>query len=129
MCFKQIIRGVLTYVPELDKILPNRTGGTNSARYCYSAWLRHLVLAQKASLWNWPKVVAELGPGDSLGIGLAALLSGAQKYYAFDVVEYADTAVNLDILDELIELFTNREPIPDQNEFPLLQPKLKSYES
>jgi hypothetical protein len=119
---------MLTYVPELDKILPNRTGGTNSARYCYSAWLRHLALTQKASLWNWPKVVAELGPGDSLGIGLAALLSGAQKYYAFDVVEYANAAVNLDILDELIELFTNRAPIPDQQEFPLLEPKLDSYE-
>jgi SAM-dependent methyltransferase len=109
-------------------MMPNRTGGTNSARYCYSVWLRHLVLAQKACLWNWPKVVAELGPGDSLGIGLAALLSGAQKYYAFDVVEYADSAINLDILDELVELFTKRDSIPDQNEFPLLEPQLKSYE-
>jgi SAM-dependent methyltransferase len=128
MGLKHIIRGVLTYVPELDKILPNRTGGTNSARYCYSVWLRHLILAQKANLSTCPRVVAEFGPGDSLGIGLAALLSGAQKYYAFDVVEYADTAVNLDIFDELIELFNKRETIPDQNEFPSLEPKLESYE-
>jgi len=128
MGLKHIIRGVLTYVPEFEKMMPNRTGGTSSARYCYSVWLRHLVLAQKANLSTCPRVVAEFGPGDSLGIGLAALLSGAQKYYAFDVVEYADTAVNLDILDELAALFAKKEPIPGQQEFPLIQPYLQSYE-
>jgi len=128
MGLKHIVRGVLTYVPEIEKIMPSRTGGTNSARYCYSVWLRHLVMAKQAGLSTRPKVVAELGPGDSLGIGLAALLSGAQKYYALDVVEYAASAVNLDILDGLVELFTKCEPIPDQQEFPLLEPKLKSYE-
>ncbi len=107
--------------------MPGQTGGTNSARYCYSAWMRHFVLAQEAHLCIWPKVVAELGPGDSLGIGLAALLSGAQKYYAFDVVEYADAAVNMGIFDELVTLFINCEPIPGPQEFPQLQPLLKSY--
>jgi len=77
---------------------------------------------------TWPKVIAEFGPGDSLGIGLAALLSGAEKYYALDVVEYADTSVNLDILEELIALFAKKEPIPDQQEFPLVRPLLPSYE-
>lgn len=128
MFLKHIIRGVLSYVPALDKVMPGRTGGTNSARYCYSVWMRHLVLSQKAGLWTWPKVVAELGPGDSLGIGLAALLSGAQKYYAFDVVEYANYVLNKSIFDELVELFTNREPIPGPQEFPLLAPLLQSYQ-
>jgi hypothetical protein len=128
MGLKHIIRGVLTYIPELEKVMPNRTGGTNSARYCYSIWLRHLVLAQQAGLRTQPKVVAELGPGDSLGIGLAALLSGTQKYYAFDVVKYANSAVNFDILDELTSLFVKCEPIPGPQEFPLIQPPLQSYE-
>lgn len=128
MSLKHVIRGILTYVPELEKVMPNRTGGTNSARYCYSIWLRHLILAQQAGLCTQPKVVAELGPGDSLGIGLAALLSGAQKYYAFDVVKYADSTVNLDILDELTSLFVKCEPIPGPQEFPLIQPSLQSYE-
>jgi hypothetical protein len=128
MGLKHIIRGVLTYIPELEKVMPNRTGGTNSARYCYSIWLRHLVLSQQAGLCTQPKVVAELGPGDSLGIGLAALLSGTQKYYAFDVVKYADSAVNYNILDELTSLFVKCEPIPGPQEFPLIQPPLQSYE-
>jgi hypothetical protein len=128
MSLKHVISGILTYIPELEKVMPNRTGGTNSARYCYSIWLRHLVLSQQAGLCTQPKVVAELGPGDSLGIGLAALLSGAQKYYAFDVVKYADSAVNFDILDELTSLFVKCEPIPGPQEFPLIQPPLQSYE-
>jgi hypothetical protein len=108
--------------------MPGRTGGTNSARYCYSVWLRHLVLAKRAGLCTWPRVVAEFGPGDSLGIGLAAIVSGARKYYALDVVEYADSVGNLDILDELVELFTKNESIPEAGEFPLLRPALESYQ-
>jgi len=128
MGLKHIIAGILTYVPKVDKLLAGLTGGTNSARYCYSVWLRHLILAQQNDLCTWPKVIAEFGPGDSLGIGLAALLSGAEKYYALDVVEYADTSVNLDILEELITLFAKKEPIPDQQEFPLVRPLLQSYD-
>jgi len=128
MSLKHVISGILTYIPELEKVMPNRTGGTNSARYCYSIWLRHLVLSQQAGLCTQPKVVAEFGPGDSLGIGLAALLSGTQKYYAFDVVKYADSAVNYNILDELTALFIKCEPIPGPQEFPLIQPSLQSYE-
>ena len=117
-------------MPKVDKLMAGRTGGTNSARYCYCIWLRHLVMAQSAlgGACIWPKVIAEFGPGDSLGIGLAALLSGAEKYYALDVVEYADTSVNLDILEQLVALFAKKEPIPDQQEFPLARPLLPSYE-
>ncbi len=128
MGLKHVISGILTYIPELEKVMSGKTGGTNSARYCYSIWLRHLVLSQQAGLCTQPKVVAEFGPGDSLGIGLAALLSGTQKYYAFDVVKYADSAVNYNILDELTALFIKCEPIPGPQEFPLIQPSLQSYE-
>ena len=127
MGLKHIIGGLLTYVPKVNKLMAGRTGGTNSARYCYSVWLRHLVMAQQAGLNTWPKIIAEFGPGDSLGIGLAGLLSGAQNYYALDVVEYAGTTVNLDVFDELVTLFGQKEPIPDQQEFPLARPLLPSY--
>ena len=84
-------------------------------------------MARQYGLNTWPRVVAELGPGDSLGIGLAALLSGAESYYALDIVDYANTQANLAILDELIDLFRRKEPIPDQQEFPALRPLLESY--
>lgn len=44
-------------------------------------------MAYKNGLPVHPDTVAGLGPGDSLGFGLAALISGADKYFAFDVVE------------------------------------------
>lgn len=75
-----------------------------------------------------PSVLAELGPGDSLGIGLAAMLSGVDKYYALDVVEFANTEVNLTVFDELVELFNKREPVPDEDEFPRVNPPLESWE-
>ena len=38
---------------------------------------------------NFSKI-AEIGPGDSIGVGLLALLLGVEKYYAFDVVKFAN---------------------------------------
>jgi hypothetical protein len=126
LAFKALLSGLATYVPGYHYLRP--TGGTNSARYCYSVWLRHLIMAHNCGLLGSPlDVVAELGPGDSIGIGLAALLSGAGKYQALDVVKYTNVERNLAILDELLGLFQNREPVPDQEEFPKVGPTLDSY--
>jgi len=122
----QIINGLLSYTP-LHKYKSRGTGGTNSARYCYSVWLRHLSLAFEHGFTTVPKVVAELGPGDSLGIGLAALISGADKLYALDVVKYSNIKINMEIFKELVELFKARKNIPDDLEFPEIRPLLKSY--
>jgi len=125
----QIVAGILSYVPGLrEKLFSGGTGGSTSARYCYSVWLRHLVMAQQHGLSTHPKAVAELGPGDSLGIGLAAMLSGADHYYAFDVVRYSTNERNIQIYDELVELFQKRERIPDNGEFPEVKPYLESYD-
>lgn len=123
----QILKGVLSYLPGVDHSMMG-TGGTISSRYCYSVWLRHLVMARKNGLSTIPHVVAELGPGDSIGIGLAALLSGCNKYYALDVVEHANSDYNATILEELLELFRDRADIPGEGEFPRVKPYLDSYD-
>jgi hypothetical protein len=69
--------------------------------------------------------VAELGPGDSLGVGLAALISGARTYYGLDVYKYADPGRNLEMFDGLVELFRRREPIPQEDAS--MAPRLDSY--
>jgi len=119
--------GAGTYVPGLRNFTGRKTGGSDSPRYCYSVWLRHLSMLHRHGLPTTFETVAELGPGDSLGVGMAALLSGAGRYVALDAVPYADNARNHQIFEELIGLFRNRTPIPDEAEFPLLQPALKSY--
>jgi hypothetical protein len=126
--FKPLIYGLLTFLPWVNRYYKKGTGGTTSARYCYSIWLRHLVMAKNSGLNPFPRIVAELGPGDSLGIGFAALISGCDKYYAFDVVEYATEERNKLIFDELLILFKNKEKIPDNNEFPNAKPILKTYD-
>ncbi len=124
---RYLVTGLATFIPGLAKFSSRGTGGTDSARYCYSVWLRHLVSVDDKGLNTDPAVVAELGPGDTLGIGLSALLSGAEKYYAFDMVEHANAERNLGIFDELVSLFRNREDIPGKDEFPLVNPCLESY--
>jgi hypothetical protein len=123
----QLAVGIASFIPGFNQVYRRETGGTCSARYCYSVWLRHLVLASESGLGSPPRVVAELGPGDSLGTGLAALLSGVERYYAFDIVKFAGNERNLRIFDALVGLFATRAPIPDDSEFPLIRPRIRSY--
>lgn len=127
MKLKQLAYGVATFLPGVSQLRAKGTGGTDSARYCYSVWLRHLVMAKKNGLDTYPKIVAELGPGDSIGIGLAALISGCDEYFAFDVVEHASIETNLAIFDELVRLFENKTPIPGDDEWPRVKPRLEDY--
>lgn len=127
MSIHPVIRGLCTYVPVVNRYVGAQTGGTDSARYCYSVWARHLVIAAGHGMPTNPSVVAELGPGDSLGTGLAALISGADMYYAFDVVDFASASRNLGIFDELVELFRSRADIPGPDEFPKIKPFLDDY--
>jgi hypothetical protein len=119
-----------TSIPVVRSYLSRRetgTGGTDSARYCYSVWLRHLVKAAESGLNTRPRVIAELGPGDSLGTGLAGLLSGCSRYYALDVVSHVRTETNIEVLHELVELFGRRADIPDDSEFPNMIPRLRTF--
>lgn len=136
MKLKNLPKIVMTHIPGIDflyRVLHSRhflskgTGGTNSARYCYSVYLRHLVMAEAYGLPTRPESVAELGPGDSLGIGLCALLTGARNYYAFDVTTYSSNKRNMEVMKELVQLFEDRESIPDSREFPTVKPYLESY--
>jgi SAM-dependent methyltransferase len=121
---RHIAKGVATLVPPLEAVRRARshTGGSVSGRYCYGVWLRHLVRAPSV-----PAALGELGPGDSLGVGLAALLTGCRTYVSLDVVRYANVEANLRVLDEVLELVTARARIPDHDELPGVWPRLDSY--
>jgi SAM-dependent methyltransferase len=128
MRWTTLAKGLATYVPGLYSPERGTTGGTSDPRYCYSVWLRHLTMLRASGLPTDPEVVAELGPGDSLGLGLAALLSGASRYYALDVVRYAASPRNVEVLDQLVALFVARASIPGPDELPEAKPVLDGYE-
>ena len=125
----QIVKGMLTYVPALNAWRQHRasTGGSSSPRYCYGVWLRHLVTLRRHGFDVRGASIAELGPGDSIGTGLAALLSGAQRYVGLDIVPYSTKADLRRMLTDLAELYAAKAPIPDDREFPAVRPTLTSY--
>ncbi len=93
-------------------------------RYTYALWLRVLVKLQQHGLSTDPRFVIELGPGQSLGIAAASLLTGAERYTGLDIRDYALPEVDLATLTELEGLLARREPIPGREEFPRLRPYL-----
>jgi SAM-dependent methyltransferase len=113
-----MLKGVLTWVPGLYtwRLRRGSTGGTDSPRYCYAVWLRHLVAVYPYGFRIKGAQVGELGPGDSIGAGLAALLSGAARYVGLDIVPFSAKIDLKTVFDELAQLFSLREPIPDHNE-------------
>jgi len=104
------------------------TGGTNNPRYCYSVWLRHLVTLLPFGFTIKGARIGELGPGDSIGIGLAGLLSGAEYYIGLDLLPFSARTDLERIFDEIVRMYMRKEPIPDNNEFPRMRPQLRSYE-
>jgi len=126
---KAILEGGFSLLPGCSRLFHKGTRGTDSARYCYAVWLRHLVKTQKFNeiAGGCLGTVVELGPGDSLGTGLAALLCGAERYIAVDTVEHASPERNLRIFEDLIELFRIGAPIPAQQELPEVKPLLDDY--
>jgi hypothetical protein len=111
-----VVRGLLTYVPAIDNRLPSKRvgGSTDSAAYCYGVWLKHLTLLHAHGLPAIPHTVAELGPGESPGVGLCALLSGSSNYFGLDVLAYSHPERNQLILNELVRLFVERAPNPNR---------------
>lgn len=118
---RKMISGIAAVLPQRRRP-PHVDDHVASARRWYGLWLRHaLRLHQVTGRTVAPRVLVELGPGDFLGMSLAALLSGADRAYALDAHPYANPAQNLSLFDELIELFHRREPIPhtpDCNDLP-----------
>ncbi|MBN8280304.1 MAG: hypothetical protein J0M16_06825 [Gammaproteobacteria bacterium] len=122
-----LVKGVLTWVPLAYDARRGHTGGTGSARYCYSVWMRHLVAIRSAGIGTSFDAIAELGPGDSLGIGLTGLLAGARRLEALDVVPYTSSPANIPLVGELAALLAARAPIPGPEEFPGVVPLLGDY--
>jgi Methyltransferase domain len=131
MHIRPMITGILSCVPGMKSMhyqLSKDKIGDSLPRYSYSVWLRHLLMANRNGILNGvPSVIAELGPGKTLGVGLAGLISGAEKYYGLDVVEYCSSSETLGLFDEIVELFKNKTDIPGESEYPNVKPYLDSY--
>jgi SAM-dependent methyltransferase len=111
---RRAMTGPLTLVPGIDRLaLRIARPGSVAPLYVYGVWLRHLTAATRHDHPTRYRSVIEIGPGKSLGIGLCALLCGAESYDAWDVVSYRPTERSLAQLDELVRLFRARAAAPE----------------
>lgn len=122
-----IVKGLGTRVPFVDRLANGAAGSRVGASYFYAVWMRHLRAVSRRAPGFAFDVVGELGPGDALGLGLCALLSGARRYVGLDRLPFALRADNLALLSELKALFDARAPIPDGREFGHVYPLLDDY--
>lgn len=125
---RTLVVSTLKYSNLFSQLFLGATSSTISSRCCYSVWMRHLLFLSRFNNCSIPRRIAELGPGDSLGVGLAALLSGVESYYALDVVKHWNNERNAQIFDELLELFKSKTRIPDNAEFPNVRPILDDHD-
>jgi SAM-dependent methyltransferase len=101
-----MMRGVASRFPGFAK--NPRGGEPPSAFYCYRVWMKHLWHLWDNGLREMPTTVVELGPGRSLGVGVAALLSGANEYYGLDAYPACDFLATRAMLEDIVDLFRHR---------------------
>lgn len=106
----------------------DKTGGTSEAAYCYSVWMRHASMIYKHLPDFRFHSILELGPGDTLGVGIAALLGGAKRYVAVDAQNYVNLNLCCAHEKELKRLYAEKSAIPNGGRFADVHPVLERYD-
>lgn len=116
---KPLLGGLATILaPAVAGALGRRNYPRVTAKYYYTVWLRHVCTASYFKCWDSPEIVLEIGPGKAMGAGLAALLSGASQYVAYDANPLLNGHCNERLLDDLVQLFRHKESFAEDD--PLL---------
>lgn len=84
------------------------------AKTGFGIWLKHLSAAHANGLVCVPASVVEVGPGLSLGAGMAALICGAERYLALDVLPFVPMDTVVPMFDQLVEMFHARVTLNPQ---------------
>lgn len=118
--------GLATYV------LPESRFGhggveTAEADYCYSVLMRHAARLQEQGLNPFQGTIAELGPGAGLGVGIGALMLGAENYIGLDLIDYDCWKSNAAIFDKLLPYIREQREIPNGGAFINVKPELQNH--
>lgn len=111
---RAVVTGLLSRIPGLYAFWDKRRpiGNTGSARYCRDIWALHRDLAAAALGADTfrPRAIAELGPGRSLGVCVAALLDNVSEATALDAGRYADAAETARTFRDLAAIMPEHDP-------------------
>ena len=109
--YKQIIVGILSNINFIWYFIKlfyyKNTGGSNNSIYCYLVWLKHDYYLNENNIEIYNKDICEIGPGDSIGVGICALILGAKSYTGLDVISYNESKLLIQIFDDIIYYITN----------------------
>lgn len=127
------LTGMLSYVPPAymaykRRDFRRRSGRGSRAEFCYNVFLRHLAHVRAQGCERLISVIGEIGPGTSIGLGLAGLIFGAERYVAFDKVPFAELGKSVDLFDELAALFRARTPLAPDETYPEVRIPVPSLE-
>lgn len=110
-CFGGILSN---FSPIFSRI--NRHPSSESPEYSYGVFFKQMVsYFREFPERPIPEAVGEFGPGDSITSGLAALVYGVKKYFAFDVEPRLEKRNMLDQFDAVMDLFRNRTYVSDDD--------------
>lgn len=105
-----ILAGLSSYIGPLHRLIAQFSADpAKPASYYLHVWLKHLAFLRQAGMSSLPKHLVELGPGEALGVGVAALLCGVQKYTALDAVPRRLAPASISMIDEIARLLERRE--------------------
>jgi len=106
----------------------DETGGTSEASYCYSVWMRHASMIYEQLPDFRFNSVLEFGPGDTFGVGMAALMGGAKRYVAIDAQSYVRIELCRAHESKLKTMYSRKSTIPHGDNFADVRPVLKNYD-
>jgi len=111
-----LVRGAAKSLPLLPSVYrrlrpPPSQIISSTASYCYGVWAKHLSSAHDSTGCPVPDVVLEMGPGVSLALGVAALLSGAKKYIGADAVPLLSPGATANAASQLVQMFQARAKV------------------
>ncbi len=125
MRIKSIIKGGGSFLFPPWRRSPVGVDGAYSAAGSYALFMRYVWALHGRGLSFEDKVVLEFGPGASFGLGFAALICGAKRYYGYDLIDHTDPVRNIAIFDAILQMFRDRAPIPGDgfcgSIFPILE--------
>lgn len=113
---KPLFGGLATrIIPSLAEAMGRRNQPRVTAQYHFEVWMRHVCTAAYFQCWNAPKTVLEIGPGSTMGTGIAALLSGLQQYIAIETGPIPKRNIDDQMFAELVQLFRERKTFAESD--------------
>lgn len=108
---KKIARSAVSYMPIFKHVLKKTGTSPVQGVYYSDIYSSHKKKLSEYGFVFPSKIIAEIGPGDSFGVGMCAILDGFEKYYALDVISHTNISKNLKVLDDIKANYTNKEEI------------------